>query len=371
LPFRAQGYRNGSPQPDSAVRDLSAGGLWSSPRDLSHYVQMLFAEGTYKGRRIMAAQSVREMFRQQNRGNVLDFDCPMGLGWFLAPCGDEMISPGIRTFQHSGASDDFVSQISLLPDQKLAVIIMANSDTSADLVASLTTRSLRMMLQASAGDAACTEDCEENADVIDSHRSVPNALDRQRLAGFYATYAGVLRIRDENQRLYADLGGERFELLRDEQGWLRAEQKRLGFWPVDLGELGRLQLDLTTVQGQQILIARSHGQRVPLGERIEPVPLPRGWLKTVGDYQVINSDEPQTALSGVSIRIEEGFLLIRGRIEEEELTEFILLPVDNAHAIIAGNGLGLGDTISRQVLGITALGYRFKRAGATPSSLIF
>ncbi|WP_273823349.1 serine hydrolase domain-containing protein [Pseudomonas asplenii] len=372
LPFRAQGYRNGSPQPDSAIRDLSAGGLWTSPQDLSHYVQMLFAEGTYKGRRIMAAQSVREMFRQQNRGNALDFDCPMGLGWFLAPCGDEMISPGVRTFQHSGFSGDFVSQISLLPDPQLAVIIMANSDTSADLVASLTTRSLRMMLQASAGQAACTEACEDEPLAAgESRRQVPSAIDRQRLAGFYATYAGVLRIRDENQRLYAELGGERFELLRDEQGWLRAEQKRLGFWPVDLGELGRLQLDLTTVQGRQILLARSHGQLIPLGERIDPVPLPKGWLKTVGDYQVINSDEPQTALSGVSIRIEEGFLLIRGRIEEEELTEFILLPVDNAHAIVAGSGLGLGDTISRQVLGITALGYRFKRASKAPPNLVF
>ncbi|NWD06460.1 serine hydrolase domain-containing protein [Pseudomonas gingeri] len=370
-PFRAQGYQGGSPRPDTEIRDLSAGGLWASPRDLSHYVQMLFADGTYKGRRILEAQSVQEMFRQQNRGNALDFDCQMGLGWFLAPCGDEVVAPGVRTFQHSGASGDFVAQVSLLPDQQLAVIVMANSDTSAELVASLTTRSLRMMLQAYAGQSTCTEACEEESTVAAGTRTIPSDIDRQRVEGFYATPSGVLRIRQERQRLYADLAGNRFELLRDEQGWLRAEKKLLGFWPVDLGELGRLQMDVTTVQGRQILTARSHGQLMPLGERIEPVPLPRGWLNTVGEYQVINSDEPEAALSGVSIRVEDGFLLMRGRINEQELTEFILTPIDNAHAVLAGNGLGLGDTVSRQVLGISALGYRFKRAAESSPSLIF
>lgn len=93
LSFRALGYEDGVASTDAQVRDLAAGGLWASPKDLSHYVQMLFAHGLYKGNRVLESPSIDQMFTQQNTGNALDFDCQMGLGWFLAPCGDEPVAP--------------------------------------------------------------------------------------------------------------------------------------------------------------------------------------------------------------------------------------------------------------------------------------
>ncbi|KAI1691784.1 hypothetical protein DdX_21633 [Ditylenchus destructor] len=132
-----------------------------------------------------------------------------------------------------------------------------------------------------------------------------------------------------NGKLYGELADTRFELLRDGQGWLRAQQKFLGFWLKDLGELGRVQLDVVTVQGRQMLTARSHGQRVPVGERIEPTPLSNAWADTIGTYQVLNTHEPDAPLSGISVRLENGFLVIRGQLHDEPLTDYILLPVDN------------------------------------------
>lgn len=357
---RAQGYQEGVASTDAQVRDLAAGGLWASPKDLSHYVQMLFAKGLYKGNRVMASRSIDDMFTQQNTGNALDFDCQIGLGWFLAPCGDEPIAPGVRSYQHSGGGDDFAAQLTVLPDQQLAVIIMANDSNAEDLVATLATDTLRLMLQAHTGERVCNDDCQAPRHGL-KLRQVPAAIDRQRLAGFYATAWGVFRIRDDANRLRGELAGYDFELLRDDQGWLRAQKKVLGFWLKDLGELGRVQLDMITVQGRQILTARSHGQRIAIGERIDPPPLPTAWADTVGTYQVLNTHEPDAPLSGISVRLEEGFLVIRGQLHDEPLTDYILLPVDNAHAVLAGNGYGLGDTVSRQVNGLSASGYAFKR----------
>ncbi|WP_025857755.1 serine hydrolase [Pseudomonas sp. CHM02] len=357
---RAQGYQEGVASTDAQVRDLAAGGLWASPKDLSHYVQMLFAKGLYKGNRVMASRSIDDMFTQQNTGNALDFDCQIGLGWFLAPCGDEPIAPGVRSYQHSGGGDDFAAQLTVLPDQQLAVIIMANDSNAEDLVATLATDTLRLMLQAHTGERMCNDDCQAPRHGL-KLRQVPAAIDRQRLAGFYATAWGVFRIRDDANRLRGELAGYDFELLRDDQGWLRAQKKVLGFWLKDLGELGRVQLDMITVQGRQILTARSHGQRIAIGERIDPPPLPTAWADTVGTYQVLNTHEPDAPLSGISVRLEEGFLVIRGQLHDEPLTDYILLPVDNAHAVLAGNGYGLGDTVSRQVNGLSASGYAFKR----------
>ncbi|MFK7428169.1 serine hydrolase, partial [Pseudomonas sp. Env-10] len=194
---------------------------------------------------------------------------------------------------------------------------------------------------------------------------------RKRLAGFYATAWGVFRIRDEHARLSGELAGYDFQLLRDEQGWLRAQKKILGFWRKDLGDLGRVQLDVLTVQGRQMLTARSHGQRIAIGERIEPPPLSAAWANTVGTYQVLSSHEPDAPLSGISVRQEDGFLVIRGQLNGEPLTDYILLPIDNAHAVLAGNGYGLGDTVSRQVNGLSASGYSFKRTHSphTPLNL--
>jgi CubicO group peptidase (beta-lactamase class C family) len=358
--YRAMGYQDGSASSDAQVRDLAAGGLWASPKDLSHFVKMLFAQGQYKGQRLLSARSIDAMFTQQNTGNALDFDCQMGLGWFLAPCGDEPVGADVRAYQHSGGGDDFAAQLTLLPDQQLAVIIMANDSNAEDLVARLATDTLRLMLQAQSGESVCGDSCEAPSHGL-KLRHVPAAIDRSRLAGFYATAWGVLRIRDEKDRLSGELAGFDFELLRDEQGWLRAQKRVFGLWLKDLDELGRVQLDMVTVQGRKILTARSHGQRIAIGERIDPPPLPQAWADTIGTYQVLNTHEPDAPLTGISVRLEQGFLVIRGQLHDEPLTDYILLPVDNAHAVLAGNGYGLGDTVSRQINGLSASGYAFKR----------
>ena len=370
MSYRALGYEDGVASADAQVRDLAAGGLWASPKDLSRYVQMLFAHGLYKGNRVIGSASIDEMFTQQNTGNALDFDCQVGLGWFLAPCGDEPVAPGIRTYQHSGGGDDFAAQLSVLPDQQMAVIVMANDSNAEDLVASLATDTLRLMLQAQTGQAVCADDCQAPSHGL-KLRHVPAAIDRKRLAGFYATAWGVFRIKDEPHQLSGELAGLSFELLRDDQGWLRAQKKIFGFWLKDLGDLGRVQLDVVKVQGRQMLTARTHGQRIAIGERIDPTPLPLAWADTIGTYQVLNTHEPDAPLSGISVRLEEGFLVIRGQLRDEPLTDYILLPVDNAHAVLAGNGYGLGDTVSRQVNGLSASGYAFKRTNSPHNRLNF
>ena len=370
LGYRAQGYQGGSASTDAQVRDLAAAGLWSSPKDLSHYVQMLFAQGLYQDHRVLGSAAIEQMFTQQNTGNALDFDCQIGLGWFLAPCGDEPVAPGVRTYQHSGGGDDFAAQLTLLPDPQLAVIIMANDSNAEDMVVALSTDALRLMLQAQTGTPVCADNCAAPTHGL-KLRQVPAAVDRKRLAGFYATAWGVFRIRDKHSRLSGELSGYTFDLLRDEDGWLRAQKKVLGFWLKDLGELGRVQLDVVTVQGRQMLTARSHGQRIALGERINPPPLPLAWAATIGTYQVLNTHEPDAPLSGISVRLEDGFLVIRGQLHDEPLTDYILLPVDNAHAVLAGNGYGLGDTVSRQVNGLSASGYAFKRTQSPHKPLIF
>ena len=368
--YRALGYQDGRASADAHTRDLAASGLWTSPTDLGHYVQMLFARGLYKDNRVLRGASLDQMSTQQNTGNALDLDCQIGLGWFLTPCGDEPVGPGVRSLQHSSGADDFAAQLTVLPDQQLAVIIMANDNYAENMVVSLSTEALRLMLQAQTGRPVCAEDCQAPDDALKT-LEVPTAIERKRLAGFYATSWGVFRIKDENERLSAEVADLNFDLLRDKDGALHAQKKVMGLWLKDLGDLGRMQLDVVTVQGRQILMARNHGQRTAMGERIDPPDLSPAWAGTVGTYQVLSTHEPDPPLSGVNVHLEEGFLIIRGQLQDEPLIDYILLPVDNAHAVLAGSGYGLGDTVSRQINGLSASGYAFKRTQSPPKPQVF
>lgn len=76
------------------------------------------------------------------------------------------------------------------------MIITANDSNAEDMVVALSSDTLRLMFQAQTGAPVCADDCQ--APAISKLRQVPAAIDRKRLAGFYAftAFKGVFRIRD-------------------------------------------------------------------------------------------------------------------------------------------------------------------------------
>lgn len=148
---RAQGYSGGGRPGSAAASDLPVNDLWSSPVDLSRFVRMLFANGRHKERQLLRKHSVEEMFRQQNAGNALDFDCQVGLAWFLSPCGSAPLEGGIRHYEYASATRGFSAHLILLPEQRLAAIVMSNADDSGSLTASLARQAASLMLQVKQG----------------------------------------------------------------------------------------------------------------------------------------------------------------------------------------------------------------------------
>lgn len=352
---RAQGYSGGGRPSSAAASDLPVNDLWSSPVDLSRFVRMLFANGRHKERQLLRKHSVEEMFRQQNAGNALDFDCQVGLAWFLSPCGSAPLEGGIRHYEYASATPGFSAHLVLLPEQRLAAIVMSNADDSGSLTASLARQAASLMLQVRQGARRpAVQPTPARAPAL----KVPSSEDRRQLYGRYATRQGQVRLYERRGRLYADFGEQRVELLRDTSGWLQMRKRLLGFWPVGVDSAGQLQLDVVSYGQRRILVSRRHGQAAYLGERIEPTPLPQAWTEAVGTYRVASTSR-HSYLNGLSIRIEDGFLLVRGQAGGTRSGEFILQPIDSAHAVLAGSGQGLGDTFSRDFDGLNALGYRF------------
>lgn len=232
---------------------------------------------------------------------------------------------------------------------------MSNADDSGSLTASLARQAASLMLQVKQGARRpAVQPTPARAPALE----VPSPEDRRQLYGRYATRQGQIRLYERRGRLYADFGEQRVELLRDTSGWLQMRKKTAGVLACRRGQrrtvaTGRGQLRPTPNPG----VPPPRPDRLPRRAHRADIPAP-GLTEAVGTYRVASTGR-HSYLNGLSIRIEDGFLLVRGQAGGTRSGEFILQPIDSAHAVLAGSGQGLGDTFSRDFDGLNALGYRF------------
>ncbi len=103
-----------------------AGTISSSVNDLSKWVIMLLNSGKFAGKQIVPAEAIRETWTPQSiieSTNEFSFMGSLyGLGWFL----DEYQTKKIVS--HVGWVDGFFTSISLLPEERLGIVVLTNTD---------------------------------------------------------------------------------------------------------------------------------------------------------------------------------------------------------------------------------------------------
>jgi CubicO group peptidase (beta-lactamase class C family) len=159
LEQRASGYRRGQPWSEAPQPNEAADGLWMSASEMARFSSMLFAGGNSggkysgkdSGKRVLTEKSAQTLLDLETvAGGGLDLDCRFALSWLAAPCGDDLVrAASVR--EHSGATEAFHARWVLAPQDKLAVLVMSNSDSGESLVASVSTMAMRMMRQAKQG----------------------------------------------------------------------------------------------------------------------------------------------------------------------------------------------------------------------------
>jgi CubicO group peptidase (beta-lactamase class C family) len=183
LEQRAAGYRRGQPWTEAPQPNEAADGLWVSASEMARFTSMLFADGMYggqgdskygrkegrkeggkeggksvgnaggepEGKRVLKEESAQTLLGLETvGGSSLDLGCRFALSWLAAPCGDNVVS-AMTVREHSGATEAFHSRWVLAPQDKLAVLVMSNSDSGEPLVAAVSTMAMRMMRQAKQG----------------------------------------------------------------------------------------------------------------------------------------------------------------------------------------------------------------------------
>lgn len=108
-----------------------AGSIASSVHDLSHWVMMQLNKGSYNGKQVLSGNALNETWTPQsilgnggvpfNRGHFALY----GLGWFLEEY------EGRKIVSHTGGVNGFVTSITLLPEEKLGIIVLTNTDANS------------------------------------------------------------------------------------------------------------------------------------------------------------------------------------------------------------------------------------------------
>jgi CubicO group peptidase (beta-lactamase class C family) len=95
-------------QPETLV---PAGFVMSSARDLGNYLSMLLNEGSFRGRRLVSPEILREMFRPWDGA-----ESGAGMAWGV----------GTTRIGHAGSTPTFSSRLSLLPQERYGIAVLAN-----------------------------------------------------------------------------------------------------------------------------------------------------------------------------------------------------------------------------------------------------
>ncbi len=325
------------------LRDLPSGGLNSSASDIAHFMQMIFADGSYHGHRIVSPASLHEMFRVQNAEVPLDFDFKMGLGWMLS--GVDVPRAGLVA-SHGGTTLNYHTLMVVLPESKLGVVVLSNSTTAQGIVGKIATETLQLALEAKRGVSPPVA-------VVREAKSVPLTADDVRAyEGYFDTLIGLVKVSGKSGDLVAEVMGQKLELLPREGQQFGARFKLFGFIPIKIAMLEELNLSLHRIDGHDALALKSNDQTMLIGEKIVPVEIPQPVLEYVGEYEIVNKHDGPMPQS-VRILHEDGLLI--GAFTFAEKPGFVfraaLKPVAENELVLEGLGPGKGETLHLKKVG--------------------
>jgi len=105
-----------------------AGSISSSVNDMSHWVMMQLDNGKYNGQQVVSISAIAQTRLPHSilgNGGVLYNEGHFtlyGLGWFLQEyCGRKLV-------EHTGGVNGFVTSVTLVPEDKLGIIVFTNTD---------------------------------------------------------------------------------------------------------------------------------------------------------------------------------------------------------------------------------------------------
>jgi CubicO group peptidase (beta-lactamase class C family) len=336
--FATKAYRKGQEAEETALRDLPAGGLNTTVVDFSRFMQMVFAGGQADARQIIKSETLAEMLRPQNADVALDLGFRIGLAWILDSA--DIQNAGLVA-GHGGATLYHRSQLIVLPEHKLGIVVLANSDTAGSVASKVATEALKLALEAKTGIKQPDQKKETPGEAILTQKEL------QSYEGYYDTVVGVVKVSSESNYLWIKAMNKTLRLIPRTDGLFYLQYRLLGLIPVSLGKLDNIGISLAMIAGRDILQGRVNGRELLLGDRIQPVPIPEKLLQRIGEYEIVNRENDAVILDNVRLRQDNDLLFVDYSVPlfSNDTMSLAVMPLSDSDGVIYGLGRGKGETI--------------------------
>lgn len=179
-----------------------AGAVKSSAADMARWVRLQLGRGTFEGRKIFNVAASREMWTPHTvlgaisegseRFNPTTHFSLYGLGWILGDYHGRLL------VSHGGGLDGMVSRVALMPEERLGLVILTNSETA--LTAALSNKIFDAFLGVPARDwsadymarARQGKEASEAAAKKAEEARVPDTKPSLPPGAYAGTYAGAM-----------------------------------------------------------------------------------------------------------------------------------------------------------------------------------
>ncbi len=186
------------------------------------------------------------MLRPQNKSVALDAGFQIGLGWMLR--NHENIG---TIAEHSDATLYHYSQLSLLTEHKLGVVVLASVHPQGDLMNKIVNSALKLAVAAKMGKSVSLE--------TDKPTITTRTLTTQEQslgAGQYATSVGYVKLSPEGHSLTTEVDDHAIDLVARQDGTYGICYKLLGLFTIEPAELAQFSLSLKNIAGHDVGLAR-------------------------------------------------------------------------------------------------------------------
>ncbi|HEX8493258.1 MAG TPA: serine hydrolase [Pyrinomonadaceae bacterium] len=191
-----------------------AASLNSNVAEMAQWIRLQLGRGKYNGKQFFSPAAAREMWSPQTiiqiseageKFNPTRHFNTYGLGWFVSDY------QGRKVVSHGGGLDGMISQVAMMPEENLGVVVLSNSETSLpsimvnkvfDTFLGVPKRDWSAEILARANQAKAAGEAEEKKLEDERAKNTKPSLQLQQYAG---TYTGVMygdaRVALENGQL--------------------------------------------------------------------------------------------------------------------------------------------------------------------------
>ncbi|MFA5263785.1 MAG: serine hydrolase domain-containing protein, partial [Opitutaceae bacterium] len=332
-PAWTSGFIAGQAMPTEYVNVGTAGSVKSSATDMARYLRLLIHEGLGDHGRVLAPSVFRQMLVRQYPDDAFDGygNSIWGLGFQM---GTSALDYAGSNFGHSGATQVFRSQLTVLKDQGLGVFVVSNTTSPSDFPEVVSREILRIALQQLRGLIPPAPLESTSATIVSKTQA-----ELEIYAGLYAPGFGGY------DKIVATDGG--LEWTRA-AGTATPTTARL--LPCADGRFvpasgGPFQFEFKTIANRSVMIMHATNDgwvdRSICSEKLSLSPLSPAWQQRVGDYVWINLAANSYAplilgtegAERVRLEVRDGLLLFGGEV---------VVPTSDMLAFTAGIGSSLG-----------------------------